>query len=90
MRRQYSVAIENGSATVGFLYRWPLAGAFDFCVRQRKFKTKFKNAGRRPAVQKACAPSQQCTHSAGVLLASSGTACRAPTAENATTKIAAG
>ena len=31
----------------------PPAGAFDFCIRQHKFETKFKNAGRRPAVQKA-------------------------------------
>jgi len=56
---------------------------------------EFKNAGRRPAVQEACAPSKQCTHSIIEVVASSGTAllrrvfatCRAPTAENATTKM---
>ncbi len=69
-----------------FSYRRPPAGAFDFCICRREFKTKFKNAGRRPAVQRPDAPSQRCTHSVIEILATSGTACRAPTAEKATAK----
>ena len=70
-----------GVCRVRFSYRRPLAGAFDFAFAGTTSKQNSKTPAGGQRYKGQHAASQRCTHSTGVLLPTSGTACRAPTAE---------